>query len=155
MFTPPKHVTCHVSRVTCHVSCVTCPMSGVTCHMSQFFFLRTKWWSLALEGLLSTEPTPSSFLITCIRETLNLWMCVQIPKRTRREQNKKTEEKKHESCFRCQVSHVTCHVSCVIFYMSHVTCHVSCVIFYMSHVSVACHLTPVSKESHIFKKKKS
>ena len=49
------HVMCHVSRVTCH-------MSRVTCHMSPFFFFLTKWWSLLVEGLLSTGPTPSSFL---------------------------------------------------------------------------------------------
>ena len=47
MFTPHN-----VSRVTCH-------MSRVICHVSQFFFW-TKWWSLLVEGLLSTGPTPSS-----------------------------------------------------------------------------------------------
>ena len=46
----PKHVTCHVSHVTCHMSHVTCHMSHVLCRMSQFFFSRTKWWSLAGEG---------------------------------------------------------------------------------------------------------
>ena len=54
MFTPPN-----VSCVTCHMSRVTCHVSRVTCHMSLFFF-QTKWWSLSVEGLLSTGPTPSS-----------------------------------------------------------------------------------------------
>ena len=36
--------TCHMSRVMCHMSCVTC---------NNF---------LSVEGLLSTRPTPSSFL---------------------------------------------------------------------------------------------
>ena len=62
---PPKHVMCHVSRVTCHVSHVTCHVSHVTCHMSHilfiFFIFWTMWWSLSVEGLLSTGPTPSSF----------------------------------------------------------------------------------------------
>ena len=53
------HVTCHVSRVTCHVS-------QDMCHMSIFYYLsffpRTKWWSLSVEGLLSTGPTPSSLI---------------------------------------------------------------------------------------------
>ena len=60
---PPQHVTCHVSRVTCH-------MSHVTCHV---FFVRTKLWSLSVEGLLSTGPTPSSSrnsLITQLRHRL-------------------------------------------------------------------------------------
>ena len=65
MFTPHNmsHVMCHVSHVTCHMSHVICHMSRVTCHVSHvliFFF--TKWWSLSVEGLLSTGPTPSSFL---------------------------------------------------------------------------------------------
>ena len=68
MFTPPNksHVTCHVSRVTCHVSHVTCYMSRVTCHVSHVtFFFFIKWWSLSVEGLLSTGPTPSSlYLLT-------------------------------------------------------------------------------------------
>ena len=59
MFTPPNmsHVMCHVSRVTCH-------MSRVTCHnfFYYLFFFWTKWWSLSVEGLLSTGPTPSSFV---------------------------------------------------------------------------------------------
>ena len=58
MFTPPKRVMCHVSRVTCHVSRVTCHVSFF---LLLFFFFWTKWWSLLVEGLLSTGPTPSSF----------------------------------------------------------------------------------------------
>ena len=53
-------VTCDMSCVTCHLSC---HLSCVTCHT---FFLGgagTKWWSLTVEGLLSTGPTPSSFTI--------------------------------------------------------------------------------------------
>ena len=50
MFTPLKHVTCHMSRVTCHMSRVKC----------FFFVFFTKWWSLSVEGLLSTGPTLSS-----------------------------------------------------------------------------------------------
>ena len=48
--------------ITCRMSHVTCPMSHVTCHMSLFFllFFWTKWWSLLVEGLVSTGPTPSS-----------------------------------------------------------------------------------------------
>ena len=64
MFTPPKHVTCHVSRITCHVPHVTCHMSGVTFFSSSFFL--TKWWSLSVEGLLLTGPTPSSLLSTAV-----------------------------------------------------------------------------------------
>ena len=54
-----SHVTCHVSRVTYHVS-------HVTCHISHDPFLSfwTMWWSLSMEGLLSTGPTPSSLLLT-------------------------------------------------------------------------------------------
>ena len=55
-----SHVTCHMSHVTCHMSHVTCHMTCVTCHI--FFF--TKRWSLSVEGLLSTGPTPSSFFRT-------------------------------------------------------------------------------------------
>ena len=60
-----SRVTCHVSRVTCHVSRVTCHVSHVTIFffILFIFFLRTKWWSLLVEGLLSMGPTPSSFLI--------------------------------------------------------------------------------------------
>ena len=60
---------CHLSHVMCHVSCVTCHMSCVMCHMSQFFF-SSLWqrWSLAVEGSLSTGPTPSSLL-----DLLDFW----------------------------------------------------------------------------------
>ena len=61
MFTLPNMsrvcVTCHMSHVTCHVSHVTCHLSNVT-----FFFVRTKWWSLLVEGLLSIGPTTSSLI---------------------------------------------------------------------------------------------
>ena len=60
MFTP---TTCHMSHVTCHVSHITCHTSRVRCHMSHFLLLLIKWWSLSVEGLLSTGPTPSSSLI--------------------------------------------------------------------------------------------
>ena len=49
------------------MSHVTCHMSHVTCHMSLFFlFFWTKKWSLLVEGLLLTGPTPSSFLLDSI-----------------------------------------------------------------------------------------
>ena len=61
MFTPlnMSRVTCHLSRVTCHMSHVTCLMSHV---MFFCFFFLIKWRSLSVEGLLSTGPTPSSFV---------------------------------------------------------------------------------------------
>ena len=56
----------HLSpSVTFHLSCVTCHESHVTCHIFHLIFFwggGTNWWSLFLEGLLSTGPTPSSFL---------------------------------------------------------------------------------------------
>ena len=67
---------CHVSHVTCHLSPVTCHLSPVNCHLSHVnFFLHyykkkwhykkywSKWWSLLVEGLLSTGPTPSSLFL--------------------------------------------------------------------------------------------
>ena len=57
-----SRVTCH--RVMCHMS--SCHVSHVTCHISQFFFFLTKRWSLSVEGLLSTGPTPSSFCMTLV-----------------------------------------------------------------------------------------
>ena len=50
MFTPPN-----VSRVTCH-------MSHYYYYLLFIYFFRTKWWSLSVEGLLSTGPTTPSFL---------------------------------------------------------------------------------------------
>ena len=55
MFTP--HL---VPTVSCLVSCVTCHLSNVISHMSQ---KNTKWWSLLVEGLLSTGPTLSSLIL--------------------------------------------------------------------------------------------
>ena len=49
-------------HVMCHVSCVTCHVSNVTCIIIIFFIFFTNWWSLSVEGLLSTGPTPSSLL---------------------------------------------------------------------------------------------
>ena len=58
---------CHVSCVTCHMSYVTCHMSRVTCHVSYVKKKKLKnvikWWSLSVEGLLSTGPTPSSLVL--------------------------------------------------------------------------------------------
>ena len=76
-----SRVTCNVSRVTCHMSHVMCHMSGVTCHVSHviiFFFFRTIWWSLSVEGLLSTGPTPSSFITLRWRWHiyLKLWLII-------------------------------------------------------------------------------
>ena len=63
-----SRITCHMSHVTCHMSHVTCHMSYVTCHMSKvknIFFLSffQNGWSLSMEHLLSTEPTPFSFCV--------------------------------------------------------------------------------------------
>ena len=55
-----------MSCVTYHLSCVTCHVSHVTHHFSFFSFFWTKWWSLSVEGLLSTGPTPSSLLPTAV-----------------------------------------------------------------------------------------
>ena len=44
-----------------HMSCVTYRVSRVTCHVSNVFFC-TKWWSLPVQGLLSTRPTLSRFV---------------------------------------------------------------------------------------------
>ena len=56
---PPQHFTCHMLHVMCHVSCAMFHMSYVT-----FFggWGGTKWWSLSVEGLLTTGHTPSSFI---------------------------------------------------------------------------------------------
>ena len=67
MFTPHNmsHAMCHihVSHVTCHVSHVMCHISCVTCHVSHVTFFLTKWWSLSVEGLLSTGPTLYRYLV--------------------------------------------------------------------------------------------
>ena len=42
---------------TCHVSCVKCHVSRVKCHILR------KRWSQSVEGLLSTRPTPFSFVM--------------------------------------------------------------------------------------------
>ena len=52
-----------LSHLMCHVSHVTCDMSCVTWHMSlEYVFFFTKGCILLMEGPLSTELTPSSFL---------------------------------------------------------------------------------------------
>ena len=77
-------MTCHVWRVMCDVSHVTCDMSHVMCHMSHvmFFlcFFRTKGWSLAREGLLSTGPTLSSYssIHEFIYQSIDLFNCTSI-----------------------------------------------------------------------------
>ena len=65
---PIKHFTCHMSSVTCdmscimcHSACVMCHMSCATCHNWVLLLFWTKWWSLP-RGLLSTGPTPFSFV---------------------------------------------------------------------------------------------
>ena len=83
MFTSPNmsHVMCHLSHVMCHVSRVTCHVSPVKCNffcffeiliifLFFFFFVKniwTTWWNQSVEGLLSTEPTPSSCIISCLK----------------------------------------------------------------------------------------
>ena len=44
------------------VSCVTCPWSRFRCHVSCVTWGGTHWWSHLVEVLLSTGPTPSSFM---------------------------------------------------------------------------------------------
>ena len=79
---PPQHVTCHMSWVTCHVSHVKCCV---------FFFVSfTKWWSLSVEGLLSTGCTPSSlftksviwaksvYYLPCPTVTVSLFVCLSV-----------------------------------------------------------------------------
>ena len=51
------------SCVTYHMSDVMFHKSHVTCHMSYVIF-RTECWSESVEGLLSTMPTLSSFLVS-------------------------------------------------------------------------------------------
>ena len=57
-----------------HLTWSACHVSHVTCHIFFFFFLRTKWSSLSVEGLLSTGLTPSSFDLipySCVGNTNN------------------------------------------------------------------------------------
>ena len=51
---PLQHVTCNMSHVMFHMSHVMYPMPWVK-------FIFSMWWSILVEGLLSTRPTPSSF----------------------------------------------------------------------------------------------
>ena len=56
-----QHVIHHMSYGKCHAP-------HVTCHVSQLIILKknqTKLWSLSVEGLLPTGPTPSSFQNWC------------------------------------------------------------------------------------------
>ena len=50
-----------ISIATCQVSGFRCQVSGVICHKSFFSF--TKCWSLLVKSLLSTGPTPSSYVL--------------------------------------------------------------------------------------------
>ena len=50
-----SHVICHVSHSMCHISCVT------VFNLLYIFSFWNKWWSLLVEGLLSTGPTLYSF----------------------------------------------------------------------------------------------
>ena len=60
MFTPPKHVTCHVSRVTCHVSGVTCQVSHVTIFS---FFSGQSGEAYRWRVCYQMGPTPSSLYL--------------------------------------------------------------------------------------------
>ena len=53
-----SNVKCQMSNVTLHKSHVRCQVSCVLSHLKEKFL--TKWWSLSIEGLLSTGPTSSS-----------------------------------------------------------------------------------------------
>ena len=55
-----SHTMCHVSPVTCHLSKYFIFLFYEKKNLS-FRKNWTKWWSLSLEGMLSTGPTPSSF----------------------------------------------------------------------------------------------
>ena len=57
-----SHVMCHMSIVMCHVSC---DMRHVTCVICNIFFF-TKGLRCLAEALLSTRPTPSSFILFII-----------------------------------------------------------------------------------------
>ena len=122
----------------------------------------TKWWSLLVEGLLSTGPTPSSFIFIRLNWTLlihrpgvavlfykHLWHWliydpfhlnlhkIITPKL------KKLGNWKFERMFvPYNMSHVMCHMSHVTYHVSHVKCHVSHVTCHVSHVM--CHLSCVT-----------
>ena len=49
-------VMCHMSRVTCHLSRVTCGIFYIYLYIYIYFL--NQFWSLLVEGLLSTGPTP-------------------------------------------------------------------------------------------------
>ena len=59
LFEPSCVAGMHACRFRCQVSGVRCQVSGVTCFFLLFFL--TKWWGWLVEGLLSVEPTLSSF----------------------------------------------------------------------------------------------
>ena len=55
------------------------------CHFFSSSFFWTKWWSLSMEGLLSTGPTPSSlyehpailnFLYNVIKQSFSIVRCI-------------------------------------------------------------------------------
>ena len=54
-----SHARRDVSRVTCHVS-------HIYIYIYWFIYFWTKRWSLLVEGLLSTGPTPSSFYLSMV-----------------------------------------------------------------------------------------
>ena len=108
-----SHVTCHMSRVTCHVSHVTCHMSRATCHFFFFFFFWTKRWSLSVEGLLSTGPTPSSFIRSGIfsLKIFNIpWLKKTNKKNIRVRDLTLWDNNHHPLCVMCPMSHVMCQV---------------------------------------------
>ena len=142
MFTPPNvsHVTCHVARGTCHVSRATCHVSRVTCHVSHVTYQKKKLTfnflffyvkkigqiggASSVEGLLSTGPTPSSFL-KLHRAALGVilqfkfFQTLSIPNR----KSKGAEILREFSSYTiCDLSCITCHLSPVTCHLSPVTC---------------------------------
>ena len=61
-----QHVICHMSHVKCYVSCVIC-------YMTHFFFL-TKWWSLFVEGLISTGRRLVFFFLLFSTERFHIFL---------------------------------------------------------------------------------
>ena len=66
----PLHTMCHVSHVTCHLSWVTCHLSPVTSQLKKkkivfvvLILQKIRQSGGSVEGLLSTGPTLSSFLV--------------------------------------------------------------------------------------------